>query len=343
MKNYSFYSFIIIAIFFILLFLFNYFYSLFYYFTLPVDLVYLWVDANDPIWKQKQERFKKKFNETAGEVYNNLPYDSVTNTHFEQMDELYFSILSVRKYMNWVRNIYIVVDEQKPKWFDALKEIIPKIQLIDIRQIMDPQFIPCYNSIAIETNLYKIPGLSEYFIYSNDDMFVGDTIHKNDLISLDGKVTIIPHPEKFSRKYKNMSAHKYHIMNMRNMLDIEFGEKERQRIQHIPLMLRKSVYQEIVEKFPEEIIKNHTPFRDKINFHIHYFVQWYMLETNRGYWKSLSNVVIHSTKTEEEMGKYFQNIRKRKYKWICMNNMENKKKNEMIRDFLEQWKNDLLK
>lgn len=327
---------------FLLLFLGNYFHHLVYYKTMPVDLVYLWVDLDDPAWRQKQITFKKKFQEMSGDVYQNLPHDAISNSHYEQMDELYFSILSVRKYMNWVRNIYIVVDEQKPKWFDALKEIIPKIQLVDIRQIMDPGYIPCYNSIAIETNLYKIPGISEYFIYANDDMFVGDTIKKSDLIHTDGRVSIIPHSEKFAKRYRNMSAHKYHLINMRNMLDFEFGEKERQRIQHVPLVLRKSVYEEIVAKFPKEVMKNHTPFRDKGNFHVHYFVQWYMLETNRAIWKNLPNIVINPSKTEEDMEKYFENIRKRKYKWICMNNMEDEDKNKKMREFLEQWKQDLL-
>ncbi len=340
--KYSIYFFYFFIVLFIALFIWNYFYLLFYYKTTPVDLVYLWVDSNDAAWKQKQTEFKKKYAEHSGEQYRSLPYDAVTDSHFEQMDELYFSILSVRKYANWVRKIFIVVDEQKPIWFDALKEIVPKIELVDIRQIMDPSYIPCYNSIAIETNLYKIPGLAEYFIYSNDDMFIGDTINKSDLIMSDGKVAVIPHSEKFAKRYKNMSAHKYHLLNMQKMLDLEFGEKERQRIQHVPLVLRKSVYEEIVAKFPDEVARNHTPFRDKINFHVHYFVQWYMIETNRAIWKHMPNVVIYPSKEKEDMTKYFANIQKRKYKWICLNNMENAEKNRMIREFLDQWKNDLL-
>jgi hypothetical protein len=56
----------------------------------------------------------------------------------------------------------------------------------------------------------------------------------------------------------------------------------------------------------------------------------------------MPNVVIYPSKEKEDMIKYFANIQKRKYKWICMNNMENVEKNRMIREFLDQWKNDLL-
>ena len=35
-----------------------------------------------------------------------------------------------------------------------------------------PQYLPTYNSHTIELNLHRIPGLSENFVYFNDDVFL---------------------------------------------------------------------------------------------------------------------------------------------------------------------------
>jgi hypothetical protein len=241
--------------------------------------------------------------------------------------------------MNWVRNIYIVVDEQKPQWFDELKSTkMPNIHLVDIREMMDEQYIPCYNSIAIETNLHKIPGLSEYFMYFNDDMFVGCPISKKDIIRADGKIKVIPHQEKLALQYRNMSAHKYHILNMKFMLDHRFGEKERQRIQHVPLVLRKSVYEEIWREFPREIERNHTSFRDKINFHIHYFVQWYMIEKKIAIMSYLPNIVLLSKYNTVYLERCFENILQERYKLFCIQSFtDNPEKKSLYIDFIHKW------
>ena len=36
---------------------------------------------------------------------------------------------------------------------------------------MPEAYLPSYNSSAIELNIHRIRGLSEHFIYFNDDMF----------------------------------------------------------------------------------------------------------------------------------------------------------------------------
>jgi hypothetical protein len=322
----------------ILIILWNFIQPYYFYWSTPIDIVYLWVDANDPTWLQKNIEFKESYNELNPDNFQNLTRDAIYTERYKQINELYYSILSVKKYMNWVRNIYVVVDEQKPEWFDDLKQTMPNIHLVDIREIMEPQYIPCYNSIAIETNIYKIPGLSEYFLYFNDDMFVGNHISKQEFIRPDGKIIVIPHHEKIKTMYKEMTAHKYHIINMKRMLDYHFGEKERTRIQHVPLLLRKSIYKEIVEKFPEEIRNNHTPFRDKINFHIHYFVQWYMIEKKLAYMSYIPNVVIYQTFTNEMILKYLENIQKGQYKLFCINTMsEDKIKELIVIHFLKEW------
>ncbi len=125
-----------------------------------IDLVYLWVDGNDINWLNKKNTY---LNEIKG-----LNIDAISKARTMDNEELLHSLRSAEKCAPWIRKIYIVTDEQKPKWLNTNN---PRIEIIDIRQIIPPEALPCYNSVVIEFFLYKIPGLSEHFLYANDDMF----------------------------------------------------------------------------------------------------------------------------------------------------------------------------
>lgn len=154
-----------------------------------IDLIYLWADGKDPVWLAKKNKFLGK------EVNTNT--DATTKARTADNEELRFSLRSVEKYAPWVRKIYLVTDEQTPYWLD-LKH--PKIQLIDIREILPPEALPCYNSVVIEYFFYKTPGLSEHFIYANDDMFINKPLTPNDFFMPDGR-PIVRLKRNFAGKY----------------------------------------------------------------------------------------------------------------------------------------------
>jgi hypothetical protein len=124
-----------------------------------IDLVYLWVDGNDPVWLNKKNVF-------LGES----PKESEVSCkgRFANNDELRYSLRTAEKYAPWIRKIFIVTDKQVPDWLDTTN---PKIKIIDHTDILPAEALPCYNSVVIEYFLYKIPNLAEHFLYANDDMF----------------------------------------------------------------------------------------------------------------------------------------------------------------------------
>lgn len=126
---------------------------------LAVDLIYLWVDGDDPLWQKK----KGQFTDT---VYDNS--ETHNKGRYADNDELKYSLRSAYKHVPWIRKIYIVTDNQQPSWLDTSH---PQIQIVDHQEIFPEGILPSYNSSVIEYFLYKIPGLSEHFLYSNDDMF----------------------------------------------------------------------------------------------------------------------------------------------------------------------------
>ena len=74
-------------------------------------------------------------------------------------------------YAPWVRNIYLVTDDQVPDWLDTS---CPDVKVVSHREIFANQAdLPTFNSHAIESQIHRIEGLSEHFLYLNDDFFVG--------------------------------------------------------------------------------------------------------------------------------------------------------------------------
>jgi hypothetical protein len=136
-----------------------------------IDIVYTWVDGNDPKWKQKKSDTTSNF---TPQIYEDARY--------QNMDELKYSLRSVFKYANWVNKIYIVVDDVQTPSFVNLEN--PKIQIIKHSDIIEPKYLPVFNSVAIEANIHHIPTLSENFLYLNDDIFFGNYITKQDVYNI---------------------------------------------------------------------------------------------------------------------------------------------------------------
>lgn len=139
-----------------------------------IDLVYLWVDGNDPKWQKKKQTFTGKVSDTS--EYNNIG-------RYISSDELKYALRSAERYTPWIRKIFIVTDDQKPEWLETSN---PKVQLVDHHEIMPAEILPCFNSSVIEYFLHKIPGLSEHFLFSNDDMFFNADLLPDFFFAKDG-------------------------------------------------------------------------------------------------------------------------------------------------------------
>ncbi|MDE6269443.1 MAG: Stealth CR1 domain-containing protein [Muribaculaceae bacterium] len=141
---------------------------------LPIDLVYLWVDGNDPAWRAKRDK-------TIGRTEERSAVNC--DGRYASHDELLYSLRSAEQYAPWLRRIYIVTDGQIPAWLDTTN---PKVRIVDHKEIMPAEALPCFNSSVIEHFLWRIPGLSERFLYANDDMYFGRPVEPGDFFAPDG-------------------------------------------------------------------------------------------------------------------------------------------------------------
>lgn len=144
---------------------------------MKIDLVYTWYDDSDKKTEKLRldllrEHIKKRLLQPA----------SVHKSRWRDNNELKHSLRSVEKNAPWINHIYIVTNGQKPSWLNLNH---PKITIVPHSKIMPKSALPTFNSLAIEACLDNIPGLSEYFIYGNDDFFFGPC-NPSDFFTSDG-------------------------------------------------------------------------------------------------------------------------------------------------------------
>ena len=152
-----------------------------------IDAVYTWVDGADPQWR---ERFVKLLPE-SDRAYNKAE-------RFRSSGEIILSVAATRKYAPWIDRIFVVT---------AGQALPPELEAWDVVPITHQQIfasqndLPTFNSLAIEVNLHRIPGLSDVFLYLNDDVFFGRPVNIEELLGRQGKGV-----QYFSRSLINVDA-----------------------------------------------------------------------------------------------------------------------------------------
>lgn len=108
----------------------------------------------------------------------------VGSHRFADNQELRYSLRSLTMYAPWVRNIYIVTNGEIPHWLNVNH---PRIKVIPHEEIFsNKSHLPTFSSPAIETHIHNIPGLSENFLYFNDDILLGRPVLPEDFVSSNG-------------------------------------------------------------------------------------------------------------------------------------------------------------
>ena len=244
------------------------------------DLVYLWVDGNDAEWVARKNRFLGK--------NVDLNTEATTVARNANNDELKYSLRSTEMYVPWIRRIFIVTDEQRPDWLGPGNE---KIKIVDIRELIPAEALPCYNSVVIEHFLYKIPELSEHFLYANDDMFFNKPLSPGFFFTEEG-FPIVRLQRYFLGKWINKIKKKFYlhtniyrktIHQSALLIEEKFGTYFSAMPHHNVDAYLKSDYRNAAEKdFKEEIsqtITNHVRSENDIQRIIYLY---YALSVKRG-------------------------------------------------------------
>ncbi len=149
-----------------------------------IDIVIAWVDGNDLELKKKRHKY----------LTGDDASDAVSATRFASNNEIYYNIASILKYVPFCRHIYVVADNQRPEFIDEFAAqglcAVDKIRVVDHREIFRgfEEYLPTFNTRSIESMLWNIEGLSEYFIYLNDDFFFNAPAQVEDFLKAENLV-----------------------------------------------------------------------------------------------------------------------------------------------------------
>ena len=176
-----------------------------------IDIVIAWVDGNDLELKKKRHKY------LTGEDAS----DAVSATRFASNNEIYYNIASILKYVPFCRHIYVVADNQRPEFIDEFAAqglcIADKIRVVDHREIFRgfEEHLPTFNTRSIESMLWNIEGLSDYFIYLNDDFFFNAPAQVEDFLKAESLVIYGHWQNSFALKAK---------LKYRQLMSRQFGK-----------------------------------------------------------------------------------------------------------------------
>ncbi|MBM3421039.1 MAG: capsular biosynthesis protein [Bacteroidetes bacterium] len=145
---------------------------------LPVDALVTWVDGSDPAHKAKMEKHLSR--QSSGRIPGASP------TRFASVNEIRYCVLSILRFAPFIRNIFILTDGQGPglradieRWFPGRRD---SVKIVDHREAFRgyEHYLPAFSSRSISSMAWRIEGLSDNFVYFNDDTFLIREVSRDD-------------------------------------------------------------------------------------------------------------------------------------------------------------------
>lgn len=266
-----------------------------------IDFVVTWLDSTDEEWQRQYAYYKKQCTGRQEAA------------RFRNMDIFQYWFRAVEQYAPWVHKVFLVTNGTFPKWIN--KEH-PKLVLVKHSDYIPKEFLPTFNSHTIELFIHKIPGLSEQFVYFNDDCFLNspvlpETFFRNGL-PCDNNAESLQNVPIYSKEdgygiYMSIlanigvvNAHFDRRKTVRESPRRWYGGHLGRRGLLLSLMLRhfgkfpgfnwrhfeqpflKSVFEDAWRKEPERLFASCTKFREEVQL-TPYFFRYWSFASNRFY------------------------------------------------------------
>lgn len=263
-----------------------------------MDCVISFVDGLDPLWQQD---FQKASRTPA------------VAKRYRDWGTLPFLLRGIEQHMPFIDKVFLVVarESQVPDWAER-----SRLQIVLHRDIIPEIWLPTFNSTTIEMFLYRIPGLSEQFIYFNDDIFPVMDCSPEDFF-VNGKPAIgFARHCWYGNLYKRQTRQSDRLA--REALGLRPGLTYL-RPQHTCTPMLRSGCEEVFKRIAPQIIASLTPFRESRNVSQYLFTDFLYL-SRRAVARRLSNRHISlSTATPRRLTAA---ITAPDRKLLCLNDVE---------------------
>ncbi|PRY69660.1 UDP-glucose 4-epimerase [Glaciihabitans tibetensis] len=299
-----------------------------------IDMVFSWVDGTDLDFQRARALRMKSYVVGDGD-------DS--EARFRQIDELKYALRSVYMFAPWVRRIFIVTDSPAPAWLADH----PGVTIMRSEEFFkDPSVLPTHNSQAVESQLQHIPGISEHFIYSNDDMFFGRPVSPDMFFSPGGVTKFIEATTRIGLGENNptRSGFENSARVNRRLLHDRFGRVTTRHLEHAATPLRKSVLLEMEQEFEEEFTRTAaSTFRSSTDISVtNSLYHYYALMTGRAVVQQHARVKYVETTLKIALKEMDSLLKERSYDFFCLNDgsapeISVEKRTTAVVSFLERY------
>ncbi|WP_370829968.1 stealth family protein [Kocuria sediminis] len=299
-----------------------------------IDMVFSWVDGSDAEYRRVRASYMEGAVVGEGDDHE---------ARFRQVDELKYALRSVHMFAPWVRTVYIATDSRPPAWLAEH----PRVRVVRSEEFFaDTSVLPVYNSQAVEAQLHRIEGLSEHFLYSNDDMFFGRQLGPALFFSPGGVTKFVEastriglgegHPERSG--FENAAR-----VN-RRLLWERFGRITTRHLEHCAAPLRRSVVAEMEREFPREFLRTASSrFRAAENISVtNSLYHYYALLTGRAVTQETARTEYVDTTTRAGLQQMDRLLRRRSVDMFCLNDgsfpeVPAAERAERMTEFLERY------
>lgn len=284
-----------------------------------IDVVITWVNGDDPVHRYRSKKALAKMNRTK------ISKTSKAKRRFSDNEELKYCLRSIYNHAPWVRRIWLVTDLQFPSYLRFWKALSSGIVVVSHKQIFSgkEKNLPTFNSLSIESMLWRIPGLTENFIYFNDDTFLAGKVNKSEFFG--DKVIVRGRRREIGELYK-AKPHFKHQVNAFRILGL--SEDYFFSPAHFAYTLKKSVMKKLFYKYSEDFNSNiKYRFRNDKQFWPIALSYYYMIDSGMAELKTPKDGIVLSVSkckrlSGEELEDLISQAENGSIKFLCVNFME---------------------
>lgn len=302
--------------------------------VVQIDFVITWVDGQDMAWRKE----KARYTHGGGQVDDN-------DERYRDWELLKFWFRGVEKFAPWVRKIHFITWGHLPLWLETNH---PKLHIVRHEDYIPREFLPVFNSNVLEIYMHKIEGLSEQFVYFNDDVLLNGKVSPEmffvggkpcDMLAFQPVVANPSNPvmshvllnnmlvlAKYFDKRENVRKQPGNYFKIGypplyffyNILEMAFPLYTGLYSVHGHLPFLKSTFEEVWEK-EGEVLKHMSAnrFRAENDLTIYLFREWQKLKGNFHACNMQKGFGYYNLSNENE--KLEKNIKRQKHKIICIN------------------------
>lgn len=166
---------------------------------MKIDFVVPWVDGSDPEWQKEYS------------LYSGKP---ILHERYRDWGVFKYWFRAVEKYAPWVNKVHLITCGQVPDWLNTKHS---KLNLVFHKDYIPQQWLPTFSSHPIELNMHRINGLSEHFVYFNDDMYLSAPCNQEDFfrngLPCDQAITAFYHSDGIDVLYRRICNNDIAVIN----------------------------------------------------------------------------------------------------------------------------------